>query len=274
MRKAIIYLLLYGSAFALGVGGTTAPSHAKPPPNTQPAYIALGDVAAGAGAADPLTGAYVPLFRSYAQKTLPAHNLVLFDLGHGGDASNDLLGHGHVAQALAELANRNGDIKPSNDVRVITLDVGLLDLFASVVVCFEGPTPSCVHSFDETLFWFSFYFDLALDDLQGAAGPGTAIIAMTYYNPLVNPGCEISFLAPVWDVALEGDSALGLPLGLNDLIRSVAAAHGAKVAELVPAGDFPSLLGPADLQPDCSNPNDLGHAKIAQAFLQASQGDD
>ena len=60
---------------------------------------------------------------------------------------------------------------------------------------------------------------------------------------------------------LEGGGPFGV--GLNNVIRQVAAANGVSVAEIS------NLLGPGDWAADCFNPRDAGHAKIAQAFLAA-----
>ncbi len=62
---------------------------------------------------------------------------------------------------------------------------------------------------------------------------------------------------------LEGGN--GLPGGLNDIIRAVAAATGVTVVEtggLLGADDF---VGGTD----CLHPDDSGHRKIARAFQRA-----
>lgn len=291
MKKSLLFLLVSGLAFASALGSDSLPSEAMPPPATQPEYIALGDsLAEGVGASDPLTTAYVPLFHNFLTRALPADtlrravpidnprnamppdnqraavsakNLVLTNLGHGGDTSSTLISHDHLAAAVAELEARNGDKKPSNDVRVITLDIGGNDLFAVLPVCSGGLTPTCVTAISTTFATFSANFNFILGELRTAAGPDTPIIVMTYYNPLVNPACPFNALAPLGDIALEGDPALGLPQGLNDLIRSIAAIQGAEVADTF------GLLAPADLQPDCLHANDSGYAIIAGEFAEA-----
>jgi hypothetical protein len=89
---------------------------------------------------------------------------------------------------------------------------------------------------------------------------------MTYSNALTNPGCQFFPFAALGDAILKGNPALGLPLGLNDIIRATAAPFGANVAETF------GLLGAADLHADCRHPNDSGHAKIAAAFMETLEG--
>ena len=53
---------------------------------------------------------------------------------------------------------------------------------------------------------------------------------MTYFNALANPGCPANALAAQGDIVLQG----GPPLltGLNPIIRELAAAYGAGVADV------------------------------------------
>jgi lysophospholipase L1-like esterase len=68
------------------------------------------------------------------------------------------------------------------------------------------------------------------------------------------------------DAVLEG--GLGVTVGLNDLIRSIAAAHGVLVAETY------GQLGPGELVggSDCLHPNDAGYQRITEAFAAALTG--
>ncbi len=111
-----------------------------------------------------------------------------------------------------------------------------------------------------------------LAQLRAAAGPDTAIVTMSYYNPV--PYCVLGADNPLAglfvDLVLEGGSLGGftLPVGLNDLIRGISAANGAVVAETFGAlgeGDF---VGGTD----CLHPNLSGHTKIAAAFAAAYSG--
>ncbi|MDO8612602.1 MAG: hypothetical protein Q7R32_07240 [Dehalococcoidia bacterium] len=86
---------------------------------------------------------------------------------------------------------------------------------------------------------------------------------MTYYNSLVAAGCPLNSLAPLGNIVLEGEPLLGLPVGLNDLIRAIAAAHGAAVADTF------GRLSPDDILPDCVHANDDGYEIIADQFKDA-----
>jgi lysophospholipase L1-like esterase len=162
------------------------------------------------------------------------------------------------------LQARNGDPNPHNDVKVVTIDIGGNDVFGVVSSCAAGPTPECAALIQARLQTFAVNFTQILGQLRAAAGPDTVIIAMTYYNPL--PSCRLAALAPLADAVLEG--GLGVAVGLNDLIRSIAAAHGVLVAETY------GQLGPGELVggSDCLHPNDAGYQRITQAFAAALAG--
>ena len=220
------------------------------------AYVALGDsVAVGVGASDPATTGYVPIFHEFL--LAEEDDLALVNLGHGGDTSSELIAHGHLADALAEIEE--------GDVEVVTVTIGGNDVRALIPVCSQGLTPTCVSAIGTTFATFSGNFDLILRELSTAVDDDAPIIVMTYYNALVHPGCPLNPLAPLGDIALEGGGPLAG--GLNDLIRSTAASHGAAAA------DTYGLLGAAELQPDCVHPNDAGYEAIADEFNKAVDGE-
>ena len=90
---------------------------------------------------------------------------------------------------------------------------------------------------------------------------------MTYFNGFLATGCQFNAQALLANIVLEGAPALGLPLGLNDLIRSTAAIHGAEVADTI------GLLGPSDIQPDCVHTSDTGYEIIASQFIDAFENE-
>lgn len=176
--------------------------------------------------------------------------------------------------ALPMLRARNHDANPRNDVEVVTLTVGGNDIFGPITSACLGADPSgCAAAIQTAFAAFSVRYATILAELRAAAGPDTPIITMTYYNPL--PYCYIGAANPAagpfanW--FLEGGTLPGLgtlPVGFNDLIRSISAANGAKVADTfgtLGAGDF---LGGAD----CLHPVRSGHTKIAADFVQAMFG--
>lgn len=259
-----------------------------PPVGVQPEYLALGDsLAVGIGASDPANTGYVPLFHSYLgdaidpgranpvplssvpdafnRKFLHLTNLGVGGEGApaGGETTASMIAGGQLDAALAELSARNGNATPVDDVRVVTLDIGGNDMFAVVPACMGGPTPECTQAIGMAFATISANLDFILSELRAAAGPDTTIIVMTYYNPLVNAGCPLSPHASLGDALLEGNPALGLPNGLNDLIRAIAASHGAGVADVF------GLLGSADVNPDCRHAGDSGYQIIADEFMAA-----
>ena len=216
-------------------------------------YLALGDsLATGVGASDPETTAYVPLFHQFllAEKD---GNILLTNIGHSGDTTIDLIAHGHLAAALTVIE--------SGGVEVVTVDIGGNDASAVFPACSGGLTPGCLATFSTTFATFSGNFNFILNELRTALGPDTPIIVMTYYNAFLHPACPLNPFAPLADIVLEGGGPLSA--GLNDLIRSIAAVHGAQVADTF------GLLGPSNLQPDCLHANDSGYRIIADEFVKA-----
>jgi lysophospholipase L1-like esterase len=281
MKRLLLFLFVPAvvvalvAAFAL----TSDTTYSKgPPPKVAPEYLALGDsLGWGYGASNPATKGYVPLFHDFlASDQAWDRDVDLNNLSVPGATSTSLI-YGQLepfqpAQlpaALDELEARNGDNKSSNDVKVVTVDIGGNDVLALLSVCAGDMTPACQVAIYTTFATFSYNFDHILAELRAAAGPGTTIIVMTYYNSLVGEGCPLAGLADLGETVLEGNPAIGLPLGLNDLIRSIAAAHNAGVADLVPGGVFPALLGPSNILPDCVHANDSGYQIIADAFAHA-----
>jgi lysophospholipase L1-like esterase len=192
------------------------------------------------------------------------HSLALRNLGVGGATSTTLLAT-QLPEAVAELEAHNSDPNPYNDVKVVTLDIGGKDLFGVVSSpCAAGPTPECAALIRARLQSFATNFTVILGRLRAAASPDTVVIAMTYYNPL--PSCRLAGLAPLADAVLEGGP--GVAVGLNDLIRSIAAAHGVVVAETYGKLSRGDLVGGSD----CLHPNDAGYQLITEAFAAALAG--
>ena len=254
-------------------GAAGAAEGGQPPLAHRPLYLALGDsVAVGVGASDPAGSGYVPVLYDLLRGELACRGssdrpgcrkLALDNLAVGGATSTTLV-RDQLPAALAELQARNHDDQPTNDVQVITIDIGGNDVFAVVPACAAGPTPECLTLIETTLGAVAANLTTTLGALRTAAGPDTTIIAMTYYNPL--PSCRLAALAPLADSVLEG--APGFDGRLNDLIRAISAANGVAVA------DTYGRLGPGNLVggTDCLHPNDSGHQLIANLFAAAVAG--
>ena len=267
-----VMVVVAGMLLGLLTGSGPASAEPDPAPIGRPLYLALGDsLAAGVGASNPTVTGYVPQLYELLRQQLacqPAgrpscRSLALRNLGVGGATSTTLLAT-QLPAAVAELQARNHDPNPHNDVQVVTIDIGGNDVFGVVSSCAAGPTPECAALIQARLQSFAVNLTQILGQLRAAAGADTVIIAMTYYNPL--PSCRLASLAPLADAVLEG--GLGVTVGLNDLIRSIAAAHGVLVAETY------GQLGPGELVggSDCLHPNDAGYQRITEAFAAALAG--
>jgi lysophospholipase L1-like esterase len=269
MKRLLLFLVVPVVVAAL-LGAFALTSDSSYSTDPLPEYLALGDsLGWGYGASDPATKGYVPLFHDFLESEDGLDtDLFLNNLSIPGATSTSLIAD-QLPTAVAELEARNGDVDPNNDVEVVTVDIGGNDLLALLGVCAGGFTPECAAAIGTTFTTFSVNFDYTLGELRTAAGPDTLIIVMTYFNSLAGPGCPPD-LVPLGEIVLEGNPGLGLPLGANDLIRSKAAAHKARVADLVPGGVFPDLLGPSNILPDCVHANDSGYQIIADAFADAS----
>ncbi|MCJ7510402.1 MAG: SGNH/GDSL hydrolase family protein [Dehalococcoidia bacterium] len=283
MKRLLLFVfvpaVVVGLVAAFAPTSDTSYSCGPLPPQLQHEYLALGDsLGYGYGATDPATKGYVPLFRDYLVSKDWLHRpLLLKNLSVPGATSTTLI-YGQLQPpqppqlpaALAELRARNGNWWPFDDINVVTVDIGGNDLLATLQICTTQPLPVCFVAQQAAFDTIAANLDYTLDELRAAAGPFTKIIVMTYYNGFVAQGRpDCNALAPLGELALEGNLALGRPKGANDYIRDVADANGAKVAELVPGGDWPALLGPTNILSDCVHANDSGYAIMADAFADA-----
>lgn len=231
-------------------------------------YLALGDsLSAGVGASDPSATAFVPLVRESL-----GQGVELLNLGHSGDTSQQLLTHGHLDRAVAEIQERNGDADPDNDVRLITLEIGgndLLGLFFSLVL--GGTCPSlqaslereeCRQRLSDTLADYEPNLSTALDRLREAA-PGVPLALLTLSNPFSG---STPLFAKLADLALEGMPDTPFPQGLNDIIRAQARERGLILVDL-----YPLFQGRADqlIAGDMIHPNDQGYRVMAEAVIEA-----
>jgi lysophospholipase L1-like esterase len=260
---------------------TAAPGLAES--GSAPIYLALGDSwAYGEGATDPATGGYVPqLYGSLKVELdcIPAEpeqvpdgckHLQLVNLGRPGTATMP----GVTAPAVkAEqlpialgLLERNHDANPVNDVEVITLHVGGNDVAGPIqAACIGGFTDTCVAVFVAEMT--ALQADLAeVVGILRAAAPDTTIVLGTYDNPV--PFCDLAGIPgaiQLGALVLEGIPGTGIP-GVNDIVRGVAAAFGAEVAEVFgDIGDASDWVGGSD----CLHPTDSGYDKVTDAFEAA-----
>jgi lysophospholipase L1-like esterase len=230
-------------------------------------YIALGDsLSAGVGASEAKTKGFVPLVHASL-----GGGFDLLNLGHSGDTSGDLIDHGHLDDAIAEIEARNGDDRTDNDVRLVTLEIGgndLLRIYFSLVlpgICADLESaleePRCTEALTSALEGFEPNLADTLDRLY-EADPELTVVLLTLYNPFDH----LAGLGALGELSLEGMADTAFPDGLNDIIRRVGGERGAVLADV-----YPLFLGrSAELvSPDGIHPNDDGYRVMADAVIAA-----
>lgn len=279
MKGTVILIAAVGMLAASGAAPATAGQDTTP---GLPVYLALGDSwAYGQGAADPSVGGYAPQLSAALQADLdclPARSeaardgcshLQFVNLGRG--ATDELPGvtaplveAEQLPVAIPMLEARNQDANPRNDVEVVTLHVGGNDVSGPIQqACIAGFSESCVVTVITEMAQFEADLSAVVGQLRDAAGPGTPIVLGTYDNPV--PYCDLGWIpgaAQLGALVLEGtpDGALD---GVHDVVRRVAAAHGAEVAEVFGTFAPTDFVGGAD----CLHPSDAGHDEVTGAFL-------
>lgn len=257
----VIGLALLGAAIALACGEGSGDANRS-------LYLALGDsLSEGIGASSPDANGFVPLVHQGLGEGVESLNL-----GHSGDTSQDLLDHGHLDEAVDEIEERNGDAEETNDVRLVTLEIGgndLLRLYFSLVqtrVCPDLETalekPECSDALAAALEGFQPNLAAALDRLR-QADPELPIVLLTLYNPFGHlPGT-----AELGELSLEGRPDTPFPEGLNDIIRAQAEQRdGIVLVDLYPLFEGRSQQLIAG---DFIHPNDEGYRVMAEAVLEA-----
>jgi lysophospholipase L1-like esterase len=256
MRWLLPVLLL--AAFAAACGSDS--------PTQRGTYIALGDsLSEGEGASDPATTAFVPLVHEHL-----GDGFQLLNLGHSGDTSEQLIDHGHLDEAVAEIGQRNGDDDPDNDVKLVTLEIGgndLLNLYFDLVG--SGTCPSvqialqkqeeCVDRLAAVLEGFEPNLKETLHRLQ-AADAKLRILLLTLGNPFSGSPQTFDELG---ELGLDGTP---FPEGLNEIIRAQAQETGVILVDLYPLfeGKASQLIAQEDL-----HPNDEGYRVMAEAVIKA-----
>jgi hypothetical protein len=164
--------------------------------------------------------------------------------------------------AVSLLVQRNRNANPRDDVEVVVLSVGGNELFATAgSYCLgpDGPSAECFPQIGQLFNTYAGQLSHILGELRAAGGPELRIVVMTYYNALPFRACGMSGAGALGDLVLEGGPT---GPGFNDIIRIVAAGHGASTAEVF------GRLGADDVV-DCKHPSSSGHAIIAEAFREA-----
>ena len=267
MRRLLLLLPLLVVALAAACSDS---GHSTAPVATDgsgvPVYIALGDsLSEGIGASAPGSTSFVPLVHD----SLPGR-YALQNLGHSGDTSQQLLDHGHLDDAIAEIEQLNGDSDADNDVRLLTLEIGgndLLRLYSSFVITGICPdvdtlltTPDCVDALTAALTNFEPNFAATLDTIEAAA-PSLEVIVLTLYDPFSG---RLPVQSAISQVALEGMAGSPFPEGLNTIIRRLVEGRNVTLVDLYPLFQG---RGSELISIDFIHPNDAGYAVMAEAVI-------
>ena len=228
-------------------------------------YLALGDsLSEGIGASDAEETGFVALVHEGL-----GPNIELMNLGAAGNTSRDLIDE-QLDRATNEIATRNSDANPENDVGVITLEIGgndLLEIFFDLVLPGTCPNvedglnnPECVQKVRETLDTYGRNVDKILTRLR-EADPDVPIFLLTLYNPFSGGTAALDDLV---ELALEGRPDTPFPEGLHDIVRGQAEAHQTHLVEV-----SPHFEGKAReyIARDLIHPNDTGYRVMADAVL-------
>lgn len=268
MRKLLplLPLLIVTLASACGGSGDTADPAATDRADT-PVYIALGDsLSEGMGASAPGSTGFVPL----VYDSLPG-GYELQNLGHSGDTSQQLLDHGHLDDAIAEIVADNG-----RDVRLLTLEIGgndLLGLYSAFVItgiCPDVDTlltkPECIDALTTALANFEPNFIATLDSIE-AADPSLEVMVLTLYDPFSG---RLPVQSAISQVSLEGMAGSPFPEGLNTIIRRLVNGRRLIAGRNVTLVDLYPLFQDRSnelISNDFIHPNDAGYAVMAEAVI-------
>jgi lysophospholipase L1-like esterase len=267
--KHCLRVAMLGATLLLLLFANAAPASAA-----NPVQLALGDSwAFGFGATVPSQGGYVPRLYTALKggfdcspspnpKDKGCKKLELINIAVGGATTPTLIAN-QLPTAEALLRARNGNNNPRDNVEVVTVSIGGNDVTGPIIAaCIQAPgSPSCLATIQSEFAAYRSDLTVALSRLRAAAGPDARIVIGTYDNPI--PTCflgQVPGAGALAAVVLEGGP--GVPQGLHDIIRDVAAQYGVEVAEVY--GD----LAPQDWLggQDCLHPKDSGYAKVAAAF--------
>jgi len=267
-----------GAVLALGLAALLAllpAGSATAAATKQDVYLALGNsLAVGVGATKPERLGYVPRLFHEVRPNLKVRRLV--NLARSGETSATFIAGGQLAGAVAAIADL------TNEVRLVTLDIGGNDLLALLVApgspCVADPRGAlCRQAMALALAQFIPNYTTSLATLRQAleAQPGAERLAvMTYYNPWSGTGSpyeaavDVALLGGDRTVDCAAAAADPANAGLNDLIACIGRRYGATVVDVYPlfVGRGPTLthVAAGDI-----HPTDAGHLVIAGAFQRA-----
>jgi lysophospholipase L1-like esterase len=228
-------------------------------------YLALGNSFATGSGASKASAGYVPLFYAYLRNTAKM-DLSLVSEAVVGETTTTAIATGQLSKALAELRFRNQDKDPTNNVTIITLDLGINDVDALVA---DGQpcappilpnNPGCVAAANAKVDEAALNLTSILHDLRVAAGPDVKMFVINCFNSYSGTGQPT-----------EATQEMLVTL-INQKIATVAALSDvdAKVVDAYDAfkgrgADLTGVNGPtADF-----HPNDAGYRVITDLLIAA-----
>ena len=223
-------------------------------------YIAMGDSLTNTGG----TQQYPTRFFNFLDSAGVANRL--FNVGESGQTSGGLNG------PQLTLAKQHID-DSDTDTTVLTIDIGGNDLLGDVS-CRPSSASFNISACQPTIQTFATNFESTFDSLDPSfeADPGAEqVIAVAYFNPW--SGRDQETAAANGQVVLLGTdgeidcSGTGTERGFNDVIACTAAAHNAKVADMIP----PFAGHGDDYFSDEIHPNDTGHQVMADVLEDVFQ---
>ena len=232
-----------------------------------PVQIALGDSQAfGVGSPRPDRLGYVAVLNRWLTQVdcrdgneSACPHLDLADLTVPGATTTSLIA-GQLPGAIELIGQRNNDSNPDNDAIYITVTIGGNDIFGAFQAqCLSGVTDECVLAITGAFAQAGANLAQILGTLRAVAGPEARIVISTYDNPL--GACVLAPFEAFGDLVLEGGP--GFSIGFNDLIRLVAGATGAEVADIFGLLTVDDWVGGQD----CLHPDISGYHQMAGVFL-------
>jgi lysophospholipase L1-like esterase len=219
-------------------------------------YVALGDsLSVGVGASS-VANSFVRLLYSDYQASLAVNQL--FNKAVSGATSTSLRNGGQLSRGVA-------DINAPSDTTAVTIEIGGNDGLS-------GPCAGHWHQPSVCPFRANFADILERLDVALQTDIGDEqLTTMAFYNPSSGIGGSLESSRSkmlLGDNRTVGCSDSGTNVGLNDVIYQEAGKLGVPVANTYPAF---KQHGQAYISSDGLNPNDAGHAAIAQAFRNASE---
>lgn len=238
-------------------------------------YLSLGDsLEAGLGVSDQFSR-YNNRLTALLQGQYTGGFAFGLTLAVVGETTSSFISGGQLQQALTQINN------PDNDAAVVTLAIGaddLLQLLQPGQPCNDPSSVQCPGAVEDALDSFATNYTQIMDELTAALaadGGESRVVALTYYNPFSGTGSQYEAAMEVIllgsdlkiDCAPAQQNSSFTALGLNDRIACIAAAHGARVADLQPlfAAKAARLTHINELD---VHPNERGHEVIYGELLR------